>query len=303
MTASAVWEDWSCQVRLTVTDSSILQRARHHLTDLMGDVERASSRFLPTSDICRVNQRAGHLVPVSRRTVELVDVALHAAALTSGLVDPTVGAHVVRAGYAEDIASVRGRLVFPDTSAAPERADWRRVQVDRELSRVGIPAGMALDLGATAKPWTADVAAQAIAAAFGTGVLVEIGGDLAVAGHKATPWQIQVSEQAGEPGEQVGLTSGGLATSSSAGRQWRTPGGSAHHIIDPRTGDPANGTWRTATVWARSALEANTASTAALVLGEDAAAFLAELDLPARLVGHDGHVRTVGAWPGARRVA
>lgn len=303
MTASAVWEDWSCQVRLTVTDSPTLERARHHLMDLMGDVEQAASRFLPTSDVCRANQNAGRLVPVSRRTVALVDVALDAAALTDGLVDPTVGAHVIRAGYGADIASVRNRLIFPDRSAEPRRADWRSVQVDHELSRVGIPVGLALDLGATTKSWTADVAAHAIAASFGTGVLVEIGGDVAVAGHKATPWQIQVSEQAGEPGEQVGLTSGGLATSSSAARRWRTPEGPAHHVIDPRTGQPADGPWRTATVWARSAVDANTASTAAIVLGEDAAAFLTQLGHPARLVGHDGCVQTVGAWPSARRVA
>ena len=303
MTASAVWGDWSCQVRVTVTDSSTLERARHHLADLMADVERATSRFVPDSDVSRVNRDAGRLVPVNRRTVELVDVAIRTAEETGGLVDPTVGTHVVRAGYAEDIAVVRDRLVLVDRAPAPRRADWRTVQVDHQLSRVGIPAGLALDLGATAKSWTADVAAHTIAAALGTGVLVEIGGDVAVAGHKPAPWQIQVSEQAGEPGEQVGLTSGGLATSSSAGRRWRTPSGSAHHIIDPRTGEPAVGCWRTATVWARTALDANIAGTAAIVLGEDAVAFLAGRGHPARLVGHDGHVETVGTWPGARQVA
>jgi thiamine biosynthesis lipoprotein len=304
MTASAVWEDWSCRVRLTVTDDATLERARQRLTGLMGEVERASSRFLPTSDVSRVNRGAGQLVPVSRRAVALVDVAIGAAAETGGLVDPTVGAHVIRAGYAADIELVRDRLILSDNDdAAPRRAEWQSVQVDHDLSRLGIPVGLALDLGATAKPWTADAAAHAIAAAFGTGVLVEIGGDVAVAGHKPVPWQIQVSEQAGEPGEQVGLTRGGLATSSSARRRWRTPNGPAHHIIDPRTGEPATGPWRTATVWARSAVDANTASTAAIILGEEAPAFLERFGHPARLVGHDGCVETIGAWPSARRVA
>jgi len=303
MTASAVWEDWSCQVRLTVTERSALEPARRHLADLMRDVEQATSRFLPTSDISKVNERAGHLVPVSRRATALVDVALDAAAVTDGVVDPTIGAHVIRAGYAADIVSVRDRLIFPDKESVSRRADWQSVRVDHELSRVGVPVGLALDLGATAKSWTADVAAHAIAASFGTAVLVEIGGDVAVAGHKATPWQIHVSEQAGQPGEQVGLSAGGLATSSTAGRKWRTPDGIAHHIIDPRTGEPANGPWRTATVWARSAVDANTASTAAIILGEDAAAFLAEFGHPARLVGHDGRVQTIGTWPSARQVA
>lgn len=302
MTASAVWQDWSCHVRLTVTDSEMLDRARRLLTDLMSEVEDAASRFVPTSDVSRVNHAAGRLVPVGRRTIELLDAALSAAEVTDGLVDPTVGAHVVRAGYAEDIELVRDRLVLTRDSATPRRADWRGILVDHELSRVGIPTGHALDLGATAKSWTADSAAHAIAA-LGTGVLVEIGGDVAVAGHKSTPWQIRVSEQAGEPGEQVGLTRGGLATSSTRARRWRTPKGPAHHIIDPRTGEPATGPWRTATIWADSALDANTASTAAIVLGEDAAGFLTERGHPARLVAHDGHVETVGTWPGARQVA
>lgn len=303
MTATVRWRDWSCQVRLTVTDSSTLEPARHHVVDLMREVERSASRFVPTSDICRINEGAGHLVPVSRRTVALVDVALDAAADTEGLVDPTVGAHVVQVGYAGDIATVRDQLIVPERDYTLRQADWTGVRVDHELSRVGVPSGLALDLGATAKPWTADVAAHGIAASFGTGVLVEIGGDVAVAGNKPTPWQIHVSEKAGQAGERVGLTSGGIATSSSAGRRWRTPAGDAHHIIDPRTGVSADGPWRTATVWARSAVDANTASTAAIVLGEDAVAFLAELDHPARLVGHDGHVETVGAWPSEKQVA
>ena len=303
MNASVTWQDWSCQVRLTVTDSSVLERARRHLVDLMGEVEKSASRFLPDSDISRVNEHAGHLVPVGGRTVALVDVALDAAAQTEGLVDPTVGAHVIRAGYADDISASRGQLVVPRTGPAPAPADWRSVRVDHEMSLVGVPPGIALDLGATAKPWTADVAAHAIAASFGTAVLVEVGGDVAVAGHRTSPWQIHVSEQAGQAGEQIGLTHGGLATSSTTARRWRTPDGEAHHIIDPRSGRPTDGPWRTVTVWARTAVDANTASTAAIVLGHEAPAFLAELDHPARLVDRDGRVLTVGAWPGSRVVA
>lgn len=59
MTASAVWNDWSCRVRLAVTDDDALESARVLLTGLMGDVEQAASRFLPTSDVCRVNRGPG----------------------------------------------------------------------------------------------------------------------------------------------------------------------------------------------------------------------------------------------------
>jgi thiamine biosynthesis lipoprotein len=161
----------------------------------------------------------------------------------------------------------------------------------------GVPEGFALDLGATAKSWTADVAAHAIASGLGTGVLVEIGGDVSVAGHKSNPWQVQVSERSGQPGQRVGLTRGGLATSSTIARTWRTASGVAHHVIDPRTGLPSQGPWRTVTVWGPSAVQANTASTAALILGDEAVDYLRDSDLSARLVGSEGNVMTVGDWP------
>lgn len=302
MSASAIWTDWSCRVRVTVTRPEALMAAKQQVVALMADVGLSADRFSPFSDVSRVNEAAGRLVPVSGRTIALVDVALDAAAESGGAVDPTIGAHLVRAGYADDIAVVRDRLVVIDDEHLPQ-ADWTQVRVDHTLSRIGLPAGLRLDLGATAKAWTADVAAHQVASTLGTAVLVEIGGDVSVAGGRTRPWQVQVSERAGEPGQPVGLERGGLATSSTISRKWRTPAGAAHHVIDPRTGQPAAGPWRTVTAWAPSAVQANTASTTALVLGDEAVAYLDELEVAARLVGVDGHVLTVGDWPAEARVA
>ena len=99
------------------------------------------------------------------------------------------------------------------------------------------------------------------------------------------------------PGPAVSVYSGGLASSGTTVRRWATAGGELHHIVDPRTGRPANSPWRTVTVAAASCVDANTASTAALVLGEDAPAWLDERRLPSRLVRLDGSVACVGAWP------
>jgi thiamine biosynthesis lipoprotein len=99
------------------------------------------------------------------------------------------------------------------------------------------------------------------------------------------------------PGRLVRLSAGGLATSSIRCRQWRRGGRTLHHIVDPRTGLPAAGTWRTASVAAASCAEANAAATAAIVAGEQAAGWLAAQGLPARLVAHDGSVRLLGGWP------
>lgn len=302
MTTSALWDAWSCRVRLTVETPSALPAARDHLETLMEEVARSIDRFRPDSDLSRVNASAGRMIPVSPRTIGLIETALDAAAVTGGAVDPTVGAHVTRAGYTADIAEVKSVTTAADHRDLPQ-ADWSSVRIDHTLSLLGIPAGIRLDLGATAKAWTADVAAHAIAGMFGTAVLVEIGGDVSVAGRRSRPWLVRVSETAGGPGQRVELTRGGLATSSTAARRWQTEEGEAHHIIDPRTGRPSVGPWRTASVWAPTAVEANTSSTAALILGDEAVEYLADMNVAARLVDHDGHVVVTGIWPAHTQAA
>jgi thiamine biosynthesis lipoprotein len=112
-------------------------------------------------------------------------------------------------------------------------------------------------------------------------------------------WTVRVAERPEEDGSGsvVVIRDGGLATSSSLLRRWRRAGVDQHHIIDPRTGRPAAEHWRTATVCAASCVDANAASTAAIVLGAGAAAWLDGLGLPSRLVDRDGRVSTVGGWP------
>ena len=99
------------------------------------------------------------------------------------------------------------------------------------------------------------------------------------------------------PGQTISIRSGGLATSSTAVRRWSHGGQTMHHIIDPATGAPVRETWRTVSVAAADCTEANIATTAALVRAGAAPDWLAALGLPARLVGWDGGVRTVGDWP------
>lgn len=302
MTASESWSDWSCEVRVAVDRTSALGEARALVRHLMDDVAVAVDRFRDDSELSAINSSAGRMIPVSRRTITLLDTALQAAASTGGAVDPTIGAHVKHVGYGTDIAEVRTatQVIRPGQVS---QADWTRVKIDHDLSMAGVGAGLELDLGATAKAWTADVAARTIANTLHTAALVEIGGDLSVAGHRDEPWQIDVGERSGTPAQRIALTHGGLATSSTAVRRWRTTDGEAHHIIDPRTGLPSSGPWRTATVWASTAVEANTASTAALVLGDEAVAYLNEAGLAARLVGRFGQVWTTPAWPTEVRAA
>ena len=101
----------------------------------------------------------------------------------------------------------------------------------------------------------------------------------------------------GGPSTVVAIHGGGLATSSTVARRWRRGGDLLHHILDPRTGLPAAPVWRTVSVAAASCTDANIASTAAIIKGHAAPAWLAGLSLPARLVDEAGQVRTIGGWP------
>jgi thiamine biosynthesis lipoprotein len=178
---------------------------------------------------------------------------------------------------------------------------WRCVEVDERERVVRLPPGVELDLGATAKALAADRAAAAGAAAAGAGVLVSLGGDVAVAGPPPEGgWPILVADdhaRLDEAGPTVAIESGGLATSGTAVRRWRAGGAVLHHLIDPRTGRPAVSPWRTVSVAGASCVDANIASTAAVVLGDAAPEWLGERRLPARLVSTAGDVALVAGWP------
>jgi thiamine biosynthesis lipoprotein len=181
---------------------------------------------------------------------------------------------------------------------------WRGVQLDARRQTVRVPRGVSLDLGATAKGLAADRAADRASEACGGGVLVSFGGDIALAGEPpAGGWVVRVTDdhRAGldAPGQSITLSTGGLATSSRTVRRWQTTAGEANHLVVPATGEPVAGPWRTASVSAASCLDANTASTAAMVRGASAPGWLASLGLASRLVDLDGHVRHVAGWPTA----
>jgi thiamine biosynthesis lipoprotein len=303
-TASKTWSAWSCTVRLVVGDEHVLNRAVADLAALLARVDAAASRFRADSALSVANSRAGRPVPIPRLLVALVDAALDAAVTTDGAVDPTLGLAMRRIGYDRDISdllALTDRNAVVSSPAIPSRTGgWRSVRLHREAGLLTVPIGTALDLGATAKAWTADHAADTLAARYDTAVLVELGGDIAVAGDGGC--LVRVAEREGAAGQLVSLRHGGLTTSTTTVRTWGYGGAPMHHIVDPRTGRPADGPWRTASVAARSALVANTASTAAIVLGEAAVEWLEARDLGARLVGRDGAITTTSTWPAVHPV-
>jgi thiamine biosynthesis lipoprotein len=261
-------------------------------------IDLACNRFRPDSDISRVNDSAGRWVHVSELFLSALEVALSAARATEGAVDPSVGRALVRIGYDRDFAERHSS--GPAVDGLPA-SGWQHVEIDGARSRVRIPEGTLIDLGATAKALTADRASLRAATAEGCGVMVSLGGDLAVYGEPPPGgWTVGMAEDhsaRAEPGQTIAIRSGGVATSSTTVRRWSRGGRAMHHVLDPRTGLPAEEVWRTVSVAAATCVWANTASTAAIVLGSQAPAWLEHRGLPARLVAVDGNVARLNGWP------
>jgi thiamine biosynthesis lipoprotein len=304
--ARASWQALGTSVELVLSDSSALAQARAIVERQLDEIDRACSRFREDSELTRVNACAGRTVRVDPLLIEAIEVALRAAELTGGDVDPTVGAALELAGYDRDWQLLeRPDSEFSDTAPrviATVRSGWEAVELDRDRATLRIPVGVKLDLGATAKAWAADRSSRAVHDATGCGVLVSLGGDISTAGPSPAPgWRIHVTDDhrsaPDAPGQTISIAAGGIATSSTTVRRWRHDGRTMHHIIDPSTGGPVVDVWRTVSVAAIDCVDANIAATAAIVRGSRAPEWLAGLRLPARLVGRDGDVLTVGSWP------
>lgn len=297
--ATLDWDLWSTTARLVVTDAAQADAARAIAEDVLTAVEAASSRFRGDSELLSRAHRFPAGAEVSDMLAFLVRRALDAAGQTHGDVDPTLGRALDAVGYDRDI-----RLIFDDgipvRAVASTRPGWSSVTLVG--NRLTVPAHLALDLGATAKAVAADTVAGRIQSSLGCGVLLALGGDVATAGRAPEGgWQVHVQDSPRDPSVQVTLAAGqALATSSTQKRRWTRAGQEQHHILNPRTGLPAEPVWRSVTVAAGTCLRANTLSTAAIVRGAGAVSWLRAAGAPARLVDANGAVLTVGGWPEER---
>ena len=287
---------WGLSATLAVERDDQFEAALATLRRHLDAVDRAANRFRPDSEVTRLNHAAGAPLEVSVTFEEVLAAALRCAEWSDGLCDPTVLPALIALGYDRDydeLAEV-GAARVGDPRPAPGVA---AIVWDRARHRVALADDAQVDFGASAKAFVADRVADEVAE--GGGVVVEIGGDVAVRGHGPDgPWAIGVSDSLVITGreERVALTSGGIATSSSATRTWRAGGVVVNHVVDPRTGGCAEGPFATATVASSSCLRANALATAALLWGEEAPYHLAQAGAAARLVRVDGTAEYVGGW-------
>jgi FAD:protein FMN transferase len=286
---------------VAVTDPGSVDEALATLSGELGAIDAACSRFRADSELRALERNSGgRPMPVSPLLFEALDVACRTAVLTAGTVDPTVGAALIELGYDRDFPEVTDGCSSGDGPVpAP---GWWRIELDEDARTVALPSGVHVDVGATAKALVADRAAVRLAEELGCGVLVNLGGDVAVAGPPPPGgWAVGIAPEATVPPDRadqvVAIVAGGLATSGTTARSWIRHGRRVHHIIDPWTGESAPSVWTLVSTTAPSCLEANAWSTAAVVWGEDAIGNLRGLGVSARLVDVRGTVLHTGHWP------
>jgi thiamine biosynthesis lipoprotein len=262
--------------------------------------EARFSRFIADSELCRLNRAGGTDAP-SAELWEVLTRAREWWAWSGGLFDPTVLGALEAAGYDRTFSDLPA-TVSPGAPSHPV-ADFGDVRLSESggARSVVLPPGVRLDLGGLVKGWTADRAGRLLAGF--DGFLVDAGGDVAAGGVSADGdgWCVALVDPA-FPGVDrwgVWLQGGAVATSGTYRRHWALAnGGSAHHLIDPRTGAPSTSALAAVTVTASSAEAAEVAAKTALLAGGAGA-----LDVLARLPGaeglayeQDGAFRASGGW-------
>jgi thiamine biosynthesis lipoprotein len=234
--------------------------------------EQGLSRFRDDSELNALNRARGKPLRVSETLWQVLDAAIEAAQASDGLVTPTVLDALCAAGYTTSFEHIARAEDAPLATPPLPIPDWRAIERETTTRTVRLPAGLRLDLGGVAKGWAADTAARRLAAIAPT--MVDAGGDIALSGARANgePWTIAIANPF-EPDadlEVLSIMQGGVATSGRDYRRWQQHGRLQHHIIDPRTGAPAETDVLTATIVAPTTVQAEVAAKVVVILGSRA---------------------------------
>ncbi len=268
------FESMGVRVEVGGADRAALRRIRA----LFAARDARFSRFRPESELSRLNRSPAGVLEVSPELARAVEVALAAARATDGLVDPTLGAALEAAGYDRDFAELRPD---PEPAGPASVGAWRSVRVLGEL--LFRPPGLQLDLNGVVKSMAVDDALDLLP----DDGFVSAGGDLAA----RVPLTVYAPG-----GAVVELRSGGIATSGSSRRRWIRGGELQHHLIDPRTGRPADSCWTDVTVAAGSCLAADVAARGAFLLSAAGPAWLDRLGLAGSFAAPDGVIAENRTW-------
>ncbi len=283
-------------ISLLLPESQAAQGARI-VRSLFSEWEQVLSRFLPNSELSQLNARAGTPVAVSDLLYAVLATALTAAQAPQGVYDPALLDQLVRAGYDrtfDDLPAVRFDPIIPGEPGGR----WRSIKVDPIRRRVTLPVGIKLDFGGIAKGMAVDAALEQLRQNGIRTALVNAGGDLAVLGLSpdAEQWPITVPGQG--QSWTIPLHHGAVATSGIARRHWWQGNTLQHHLLDPRTGLPAQSDLWSVTVVADRCVQAEVTAKVAFILGsKQGAEFLRRHHIAGLLVHEDGTWQIVEPWP------
>lgn len=282
------------QVHVVAADAppAVLARASEAIEDL----ERRWSRFRADSEVSRMNAAEGRPVAVSTATTTMVALAIRGWTATGGAYDPTVLDALVAAGYDRPYEELPADRVAAATAPSPRAPGCAGIAVDVEASTVRLPRGVHFDPGGIGKGLAADLVAATMLRDGARGALVNVGGDVRVAGQPPEDgWRIR-ADLGGPPAVEIALRGGAVATSSVLRRRWGRAGDTMHHLIDPATGAPAATPFVVVTVVAGTAWLAEVLTKAVVLSGtiEAAARALVGLDAAALAVDGDGRRHAIG---------
>lgn len=254
--------------------------------------EERFSRFRETSELTRLNHSAGEWFPVSADMFTLLELALDAYRATDGLFNPSILPDLERVGYTRSMDDLRqaGADTEPADRFPGSLLDFSLLRLDRAQGRAFLPEGMQIDLGGIAKGWIAEQAARTLSA-YSPACAVSAGGDMFMIGHPLgeAGWNVGLEDPRDPSRDLLPLwvDEGAVVTSSVAKRTWQQGARSRHHLIDPRSGEPAETPWLSVTVFYPSAAFAEACAKAILIGGPEMAQSLADAYPAVRFLGVD----------------
>ncbi len=251
-------------------DQDQVKRGFAQVREFIQRSEQRFTRFTDTSELAELNRSAGNWYQASPEMFQVLDAAWQLVAASGGLFNPAVLPALKQAGYDRTIEDIRDIPARPGVVQLREVQDFRTIELDPGRQAVRLPAGMQVDLGGIAKGWIAEQAARQLAG-YTQACAVSAGGDMFMVNlpQDEPDWVVGLEDPL-HPERDLAILHvlpGAVATSSVTKRKWHYNGRPQHHLIDPRTGEPAITEWLSVTVWAAGAMEAEVYAKALLIGG------------------------------------
>ena len=270
-----------------------LEKAFSTVQAFIVESEARFSRFMENSELSNLNRLSGSWAEVSADLFTLLELSQKFHQETAGLFNPAILDALEYAGYDRSMDEIRATEVhqpaFPKRPIVPRFSD---VRLDHENCMVFLPAGTHIDLGGIAKGWIAEKGANLLSE-YATTSVVDAGGDMFMIGlpENQSSWQVDL-ENPLDPEQNVAVLNvgpGAIATSSIVKRSWMQDQHHRHHLIDPRSGKPAETDWLSVTVIAPHAAKAEVFAKVLLIGGKSAAASLTARHIDIYVIAVDHH--------------